>query len=194
MPIDIPQTLDRLCYRYPSLLVDTILEHEAGRRVVAIKNVTVSEEFFQGHFPGTPLMPAVLMIESFVQAATILILGDPAAASPTRVFLRGVNDAKFRRQVVPGDRLRVEVTLGRRRGALAVAQASAFIDDQTVAECELLLGLATDGVSLRTDTASPTRFGIAVFPKHCANARCKPSFTSGGSMRTTLSRITAGTS
>ena len=64
MPIDIPQTLDRLCYRYPSLLVDTILEHEAGRRVVAIKNVTVNEEFFQGHFPGTPLMPAVLMIES----------------------------------------------------------------------------------------------------------------------------------
>ena len=148
MPIDIPQTLDRLCYRYPSTLVDAIVEHDAGRRVVAIKNVTVSEEFFQGHFPGTPLMPAVLMIESFVQAAAILILEDTAVAPRTRVYLRGVNDAKFRRQVVPGDRMRVEVSMGRRRGALAVAQASARIDDQIVAECELLLGLAVDGAEI----------------------------------------------
>ncbi len=187
MPIDIPQTLDRLCYRYPSLLVDTILEHEAGRRVVAIKNVTVSEEFFQGHFPGTPLMPAVLMIESFVQAATILILGDPATAPPTRVYLRGVNDAKFRRQVVPGDRLRVEVTLGRRRGALAVAQASAFIDDQTVAECELLLGLAAEGgeihptaiVDPSADVAAGTTIGPhAVIGPH---VRIGPNCTVGAS-------------
>jgi UDP-N-acetylglucosamine acyltransferase len=187
VPIDIPQTLDRLCYRYPSLLVDTILEHEAGRRVVAIKNVTVSEEFFQGHFPGTPLMPAVLMIESFVQAATILILGDPRVAPPTRVYLRGVNDAKFRRQVVPGDRLRVEVTLGRRRGPLAVAQASAFIDDQTVAECELLLGLATEGgeihptaiVDPSADVAAGTTIGPhAVIGPH---VRIGPNCTVGAS-------------
>jgi UDP-N-acetylglucosamine acyltransferase len=142
--IDIPATLDRLCYRYPSLLVDAILEHEAGRRLVAVKNVTINEEFFQGHFPGAPLMPAVLMIESFVQAATMLILG----GEKKRVYLRGVNDARFRRQVVPGDRLRVEVTLGKRRGALAVAQASAFVDDQIVAECELLLGLTADGADI----------------------------------------------
>jgi UDP-N-acetylglucosamine acyltransferase len=142
--IDIPQTLDRLCYRYPSMLVDAILEHEAGRRMVAVKNVTINEEFFQGHFPGAPLMPAVLMIESFVQVATMLIVGE----GRTRVYLRGVNDAKFRRQVVPGDRLRVEVTLGKRRGALALAQASAFVDDQIVAECELLLGLAADGADI----------------------------------------------
>ena len=148
MPIDIPETLDRLCYRYPSLLVDAILEHEAGRRLVAVKNVTINEEFFQGHFPGAPLMPAVLMIESFVQVATMLIVGEQTAAPRTRVYLRGVNDAKFRRQVVPGDRLRVEVTLGRRRGALAVAQASAFVDDQIVAECELLLGLAAEGADI----------------------------------------------
>jgi UDP-N-acetylglucosamine acyltransferase len=142
--IDIPETLDRLCYRYPSMLVDAILEHEAGRRLVAVKNVTINEEFFQGHFPGAPLMPAVLMIESFVQVATMLIVGEDR----TRVYLRGVNDAKFRRQVVPGDRLRLEVTLGKRRGPLAVAQASAFVDDQIVAECELLLGLAADGADI----------------------------------------------
>ena len=126
------------------MLVDAILEHEAGRRLVAVKNVTINEEFFQGHFPGAPLMPAVLMIESFVQVATMLIAGEDR----TRVYLRGVNDAKFRRQVVPGDRLRLEVTLGKRRGPLAVAQASAFVDDQTVAECELLLGLAADGADI----------------------------------------------
>jgi UDP-N-acetylglucosamine acyltransferase len=126
------------------MLVDAILEHEAGRRMVAVKNVTINEEFFQGHFPGAPLMPAVLMIESFVQVATMLIVGE----GRTRVYLRGVNDAKFRRQVVPGDRLRVEVTLGKRRGALALAQASAFVDDQIVAECELLLGLSADGADI----------------------------------------------
>ena len=147
MAINIPRTLDRLCYRYPSMLVDAIAEHDAGRRLVAVKNVTVNEEFFQGHFPGTPLMPAVLMIESFVQVAAILLLERNGLPPRTRVYLRGVNDAKFRRQVVPGDRLRLDVSLGRRRGTLAVAQASAFIDDQVVAECELLLGVAPD----RTD-------------------------------------------
>jgi UDP-N-acetylglucosamine acyltransferase len=140
--VNIPETLDRLCFRYPSLLVDAILEHQPGQRLVAIKNVTVNEEFFQGHFPGTPLMPAVLMIESFVQVATILILEQPGTPPWTRAYLRGVNEAKFRRQVVPGDQLRVEVSLGRRRGALAVARATAYIDDQVVAECQLLLGLA----------------------------------------------------
>jgi UDP-N-acetylglucosamine acyltransferase len=146
--IDLPALLDRVYYRYPSFLIDAVAEHEPGVRLVAHKNVTINEEFFQGHFPGAPLMPAVLMIESFVQVATMLIVGDQAAAARTRVYLRGVNDAKFRRQVVPGDRLRVEVTLGKRRGALAVAQASAFVDDQIVAECELLLGLAADGADI----------------------------------------------
>jgi UDP-N-acetylglucosamine acyltransferase len=140
--VNIPETLDRVCYRYPALLVDAILDHRAGERLVAVKNVTINEDFFQGHFPGTPLMPAVLMIESFVQVAAILVLEQPGVAPRTRVYLRGVNDAKFRRQVVPGDRLRVEVSLGRRRGSLAVAAATAFTDDQLVAECELLLGLA----------------------------------------------------
>ena len=142
--IDIPALLDRLCYRYPSLLVDAITEYEAGRRLVAVKNVTVNEEFFQGHFPGAPLLPAVLMLESLAQVAAILLLQRADAPPNARVSLRGVNDAKFRRQVVPGDRLRLEISLGRRRSSLARAQAVAFVGDQVVAEAELLLGLVPD--------------------------------------------------
>ena len=147
VPIHIPQALDRLCYRYPSLLVDAIIEHEPGRRVVAVKNVTVNEEFFQGHFPGAPLLPAVLMLESLTQVATILLVHRADAPPNVRVYLRGVNDAKFRRQVVPGDRLRLEITLGKRRASLARAKATAHVGDQIVAEAELLLGIRPD----RTD-------------------------------------------
>ena len=145
--INIPVLLDRFCYRYPALLVDAIAEHDEGRRLVAVKNVTVNEEFFQGHFPGAPLMPGVLMLESLSQVAAMLLLQREDAPPTARVYLRGVNDAKFRRQVVPGDRLRLEVSLGRRRARLARAQATAFVGDQVVAEAELLLGLEPD----RTD-------------------------------------------
>jgi len=139
--INIPETLERLCYRYPSPLVDTVTEHEPGKRMVAIKNVTVNEEFFQGHFPGTPLMPGVLMIETLAQVATLLLMHGSEGASGDRVFLRGVDNAKFRRSVVPGDRLRLEVTLGARRPRIARANAAAYIDDALVAEAELLMGL-----------------------------------------------------
>jgi UDP-N-acetylglucosamine acyltransferase len=142
--INIPVALDRLCYRFPSLLVDAITEHEPGRRLVAVKNVTVNEEFFQGHFPGVPLMPGVLMLESLSQVAAILLLQREDAPPNARVYLRGVNGAKFRRQVVPGDRLRLEITLGRQRTSLARAQAAAYVGDQIVAEAELLLGLVPD--------------------------------------------------
>jgi UDP-N-acetylglucosamine acyltransferase len=150
--IDIPVLLDRLCYRYPSLLVDAIAEYEPGRRVVAFKNVTVNEEFFQGHFPGVPLMPGVLMLETLAQVGTILLLHHDSQAPSARVTLRGVNDVKFRRQVVPGDRLRLEVTLGHARSNMAKAKAVAYVGEQIVAEAELLLGLAPDRT--RIDSAA----------------------------------------
>jgi UDP-N-acetylglucosamine acyltransferase len=147
----LPGVLDRLCHRYPSLLVDTIAEHEPGKRMVAVKNVSVNEEFFTGHFPGKPLMPAVLMIEALTQVATILLLdpstpGSPAAPDSRslragRVELRGVDNAKFRKHVVPGDRLKLEVTLGAVRGTIVRAAATAQVDGQTVAEAELVLVL-----------------------------------------------------
>ena len=143
VPLDIPVLLDRLCYRYPSLLVDSVVEHLPGRRIVAVKNVTVNEDYFQGHFPGTPLMPGVMMIETLVQVAALLLLDDEGA--PTRrAVLRGVNDAKFRRQVVPGDRLRLSVTHEGGGAGLAVARGVATVADRTVAEAELLLGIEHD--------------------------------------------------
>jgi UDP-N-acetylglucosamine acyltransferase len=139
-----PAVLDRLTHRFPSLLVDAIAEHEPGKRMVAVKNVTVNEDFFQGHFPGKPLMPAVLMIEALTQVATALLLDRQGPYRTSRVHLRGVDGAKFRRQVIPGDQLRLSVTLGEPRGAHVRAAAIAEVEGQTVAEAELVLFLTPD--------------------------------------------------
>ncbi len=149
MSINIPAALDRLCYRYPSALVDAIAEHEPGRRIVAYKNVTVSEEFFQGHFPGSPLMPGVLMIEALAQVATILVTQSGDNRATARAYLRGVDNAKFRLPVVPGDRLRLEVTMGPRRARIARAHATAFIGENIAAEADLVLGVVMPPIGAR---------------------------------------------
>jgi UDP-N-acetylglucosamine acyltransferase len=150
VPITLPEALDRLCHRYPSFLVDSVIEHEPDRRLVAIKNISVNEEFFQGHFPGTPLMPGVLMVEAFSQAATLLLVQREGARVAGRVYLRGVDNAKFRRQVVPGDQLRIDVRLSRRRAALARAECVASVGDDVVAEADLLLAVAADDVTIHS--------------------------------------------
>jgi UDP-N-acetylglucosamine acyltransferase len=166
--LHLPSVLSRVSYRYPFILVDAVTEYEPGGRLVAFKNVTVSEEFFQGHFPGSPLMPGVLMIEALTQAAGALVLGREGAPSAARVALRGVNNAKFRRQVVPGDRLRLEVTLGPVRSRLAKAHAAAYVDDQVVAEAELLLGIepgpAFIDPTARVDAAAHIGAGTSIGP------------------------------
>ena len=152
--LNIPQVIERLCYRYPSPLVDVVTELEPGRRIVAVKNVTVNEDFFQGHFPGDPLMPGVLMIETLAQVATVLLMN--GADKGAKAFLRGVDNAKFRLKVVPGDRLRLEVTLGARRSNLARAHGIAYLGDRIVAEAHLLLGLS--GV------VADSRAGVTIHP------------------------------
>jgi UDP-N-acetylglucosamine acyltransferase len=142
VPIDIQASLGRLCYRYPSPLVDAITEHEPGRRIKAVKNVTVNEDFFQGHFPGAPLMPGVLMIETLAQVATILLVHAPGGSAIAGTWLRGVDNAKFRLPVVPGDRLTLEVTMGARRTTMARARAVASINGNVAAEAHLLMGLS----------------------------------------------------
>lgn len=137
MPINIPQQLERLPYRYPSILLDAIVQHEPGRRLVAAKNVSVNEEFFQGHFPGAPLMPGVLMIEALSQAATVMLAERAGVPASACAYLRRVENAKFRRQVVPGDRLRLEVMVGRERLPIVKVHGAAYVGEQVVAEADL---------------------------------------------------------
>jgi len=139
--LDLPALLDRVHYRYPSLLIDAVGEHELGTRLTAFKNLTINEDFFPGHFPGAPVMPAVLTIEALTQVAAVLILEQDGVSPTSRVSLRGVNNAKFRRQVLPGDRLTLEVAILRRRSTLAKAAAIAYVGGQRVAEAELLLAI-----------------------------------------------------
>ncbi|HET7217600.1 MAG TPA: acyl-ACP--UDP-N-acetylglucosamine O-acyltransferase [Vicinamibacterales bacterium] len=155
--LNIPDAIDRFCYRFPSALVDAIMEHEPGKRLVAIKNVTVGEDYFQGHFPGTPVMPGVLMIETLAQVAAVLLVQSSDGRPSGRAYLRGVDNAKFRRQVGPGDRLRLEVTLGARRSKLARAHAVALMDDAVVAEAELVMALVPETAGSRDGvTVDPT--------------------------------------
>jgi UDP-N-acetylglucosamine acyltransferase len=166
--LDVPGLLGRVYYRYPSYLLDTVTELESGSRVVAVKNVTVGEEFFQGHFPGSPLMPAVLMIEALTQTAAVMLLERSRAPLTARVSLRGVDSAKFRRSVVPGDCLRLEVTLRRARARLARVQAAAYSDGQVVAEAELLLAIESGAAAVdptaHVDPAAQIGEGTTIGP------------------------------
>ncbi|HEY3381840.1 MAG TPA: acyl-ACP--UDP-N-acetylglucosamine O-acyltransferase [Vicinamibacterales bacterium] len=160
MATTIPALLDRLCYRYPSYLVDAIAEHVPGERVVAFKNVTVGEDFFQGHFPGAPLMPGVLMMETLAQVSAFLLLYNEEQRATARVVLRGVNDAKFRKQIVPGDRVRLEVNRRKGRGPVARLHGVAFVDDQIVAEAVLLMAVTEDAI--RVDPTATVEPGAVI--------------------------------
>lgn len=132
-----------LPHRYPFLLVDRVVELTAGERIVALKNVTVNEPFFVGHFPQRPLMPGVLICEALVQAGGILARGSVAPLDETLerpadrlAMLTGLDRARFRRQVSPGDQLRLEVAILRRRGTFWKMEGKARVDGKIVAELE----------------------------------------------------------
>jgi beta-hydroxyacyl-ACP dehydratase FabZ len=136
--IRIEEILKILPHRYPFLLVDRILELEPGKRVVGIKNVTYNEEFFQGHFPGQPVMPGVLVLEAMAQVAGIALLGMVPDREKKLLYLSGVDRCRFRRPVVPGDQLRIEATIMSLKSKFCKCRATASVDGNVCAEAELL--------------------------------------------------------
>jgi len=140
--MDIGFILSSLPHRYPFLLVDRVLEIESRRRIVAIKNVTFNEPFFAGHFPGAPIMPGVLILEAMAQAGAVLLLHDVPERDTKLVYFTGVDGARFRRTVVPGDQLRMTIEVIQLRARACRLRASASVDGQLAAEGELMCALA----------------------------------------------------
>lgn len=138
MEIGIAEILKILPHRYPFLLVDRILEVEKGKRIVGIKNVTFNEEFFQGHFPGNPVMPGVLIIEAMAQVSAIGLLGVVPEHEKKLLYLSGVDRCKFRRPVLPGDQLRIEAEIVNLKARACKCRASATVEGALCAEAELL--------------------------------------------------------
>jgi 3-hydroxyacyl-[acyl-carrier-protein] dehydratase len=135
--LDIQQIQDIIPHRPPFLLVDRILELEEGVRAVGIKNVTMNEPFFLGHFPGQPVMPGVLIIEALAQVGAVAILKPEANRNKLALFA-GIDQARFRGQVVPGDVLTLEMRVTRLKSAVGKGQATARVGDTIVAEGELM--------------------------------------------------------
>ena len=134
--MDIKEIMEILPHRYPFLLVDKVTEIEEGKSVKAYKNVSMNEYFFQGHFPVEPVMPGVLIIEALAQAGAVALLSKEEFKGKIAYFA-GINNAKFRRKVVPGDTLRLEVELTKIRGRAGVGYGIAYVDDKKVCEGEL---------------------------------------------------------
>jgi 3-hydroxyacyl-[acyl-carrier-protein] dehydratase len=138
--MDIKEILEHLPHRYPFLLVDRVLEVVPGERIHAIKNVSVNEPFFPGHFPHYPVMPGVLIVEAMAQAAAILSFKTQGAKPDDKsvYYFAGIDDARFKRPVVPGDQLHLHVSVTRQSRGLWKFKAEAKVDDQIAAEAGLL--------------------------------------------------------
>ncbi len=141
MEMDITKILDFLPHRYPMLLVDRILESEPGKRIVGLKNVTINEPFFQGHFPGHPIMPGVLIIEAMAQVGGMLMMDAVENAKDKVVYFMSLDKVKFRRPVVPGDQLRLELELLRLGSKRCRMRGVGFVDGAKVAEAEMMAAI-----------------------------------------------------
>ena len=139
--IDIEQIMAILPHRYPMLLVDRVLELDAGKTLAAIKNVTINEPFFQGHFPGRPVMPGVLIIEAMAQAGGVLLLEHIPHPETKLVYFMSLDEVKFRKPVVPGDQLRLEVEMLRFRGKTSRMRGVARVDGAIAAEAEMMAAI-----------------------------------------------------
>jgi len=140
-PLDVRAIMELLPHRYPFLLVDRVVELEEGRRIVALKNVTFNEPFFQGHFPGNPILPGVLVVEAMAQAGAILLLHSRPESRGRIVYFAGIDKAKFRRPVVPGDQLRLRVEVLKLRSRTCLMRGEALVGETLVAEAEIFSSL-----------------------------------------------------
>jgi beta-hydroxyacyl-ACP dehydratase FabZ len=135
---DIQKIMGFLPHRYPFILVDRIIEIVPGERIVGLKNVTMNEPFFQGHFPGTPIMPGVLIIEAMAQAGGILVYASqPEEERKGLLYFMGIDKARFRKPVVPGDQLILDIVWNRRRGKVSKMYGKAMVEERLVAEAEV---------------------------------------------------------
>jgi len=139
--LQIREIMDRIPHRYPFLLVDRVVELVPRQRVVAIKNVTINEPFFQGHFPGAPVMPGVLIIEALAQAGAVLLLSDIPDRASKLVYFTGIDEARFRRPVVPGDQIRLTMEVLKLRARTCKMRGTAEVDGELVAEAEIMSAL-----------------------------------------------------
>lgn len=139
MELDISKVMELLPHRYPFLLVDRVVEIEQGKSLSAIKNVSINEPFFQGHFPNQPIMPGVLILEAMAQATGLLAFSDMGDAHRTKLYmLVGIDKARFRGQVVPGDQLVLNISLKRNMRGIGMYQCQALVDGEVVAEAEMM--------------------------------------------------------
>jgi len=141
--IDIKEILNLLPHRYPFVMVDRILEVTPGERIQGLKNVTMNEQFFQGHFPGEPVMPGVLVLEGMAQTGALLAyLTDPEAVKGKLVYFAGIDKVKFRKPVTPGDQLIYELSVAKRKSRFWIMEGTTLVDDKVVAQAELMATFA----------------------------------------------------
>jgi len=139
--MEVEKILELLPHRYPFLLVDRVLEVQGTQRIVGLKNVTFNEPFFQGHFPGHPVMPGVLIIEAMAQTGGLLLMEQIPDRASKVVYFMALDNVKFRKPVVPGDQLRMEVEMLQFRGKVARMKGTALVDGKVAAEAEMLAGV-----------------------------------------------------
>ncbi len=143
LPLEAADIMRIIPHRYPFLLIDRVVELEPGQRVVAIKNVTANEPQFTGHFPDRPIMPGVLMVEALAQAGAVAVLSLPAYRGKLALFA-GIDDCRFRRTVLPGDTLRLEVTIEKLRGVFGRGRAVASVDGEIAVEATISFVIPRD--------------------------------------------------
>lgn len=140
--LDINEIMKLLPHRYPMLLVDRILEIEEGKRIVGLKNVSANEQFFQGHFPGAPVMPGVLIVEAMAQCGGVIFLRGVDERDDKLFLFGGIDKARFRKPVIPGDQLILECEVIQKRASMVKLRGTARVDEAIVAEAEMLIVMA----------------------------------------------------